>query len=331
MKLSRASAFLRSNRKRLIALTTAFVVLAFVALNVLAYNHAGAMMRYTDVSARTLGPESLGTWEKLKVLLNGVNLPRPVSQLEPTAMGPETRELSIAIDTGRDPLTLCAWYNDLGEETPLVIIFHGYSTEKTTLLREAKGMLELGASVLLVDFRGSGGSSESYCTVGVHEARDVAAMVRYARQQLEHSSIVLFGQSMGAVAIMRAVHKLDVQPDSIILESVFDSMLNTVRNRFDSMGVPSFPSAELLVFWGGQQLDFDGFEHDPIQYAASLTCRTLVRHGSEDPRAKISEARSVFDAVPGPKTFHEFRDLGHESFLGRRPEEWKAVVSKFLN
>ncbi len=108
-------------------------------------------------------------------------------------------------------------------------------------------------------------------------------------------------------------------------------MLNTMRNRFDSMGVPSFPSAELLVFWGGQQLDFDGFEHDPIQYAASLHCRTLFMHGGEDPRAKISEARSVFDAVPGPKTFHEFAGAGHESFLAKRPGEWKAAVLELIH
>jgi hypothetical protein len=53
---------------------------------------------------------------------------------------------------------------------------------------------------------------------------------------------------MGAAAVLRAVARCGVQPDAIIVESVFDNMLNTVRHRFEAMGVPSFPGAQLLVF-----------------------------------------------------------------------------------
>ena len=59
---------------------------------------------------------------------------------------------------------------------------------------------------------------------------------------------------MGAASVLRSVHSCGVQPDAIIAESVFDRMLTTVRHRFELMGVPSFPCAELLVFWGGRQL-----------------------------------------------------------------------------
>jgi len=139
-------------------------------------------------------------------------------------------------------VTLSAWYCGRGKEAPLVILFHGYSAEKTCLIREAKTFIDLGASVLLVDFRGSGGSSECYTTIGVREADDVAAVVRYASASLPHSSVVLFGQSMGAVAILRAVKEHGIAPDAVILEAVFDTMLNTVRNRFAAMGIPSFPA-----------------------------------------------------------------------------------------
>jgi alpha-beta hydrolase superfamily lysophospholipase len=88
----------------------------------------------------------------------------------------------------------------------VVILFHGYSAEKTAVVREARALLDLGASVLLADLRGSGGSSESYTTVGVHEAEDVAAAVRYVRGKLSHENVFLFGRSMGAAAILRAVH-----------------------------------------------------------------------------------------------------------------------------
>ncbi len=212
----------------------------------------------------------------------------------------------------------------------MVILFHGYSAEKTSLSGEARAFLDLGASVLLVDFRGSGGSSESYTTVGVHEAEDVAAAVRYARGKLSHDNVFLFGRSMGAAAILRAVHAHAIQPDGVILEAVFDTLLNTVRHRFRAMKVPAFPSAELLVFWGGRQWGFDGFEHNPSAYAASVRCPVLLMHGARDPRVRLTEARRVFEAIPGTKEFVTFEQSGHESYLSNNASQWRTAVERFI-
>ena len=223
-----------------------------------------------------------------------------------------------------------AWYCPGATPGPLVILFHGYAGEKTGTLHEARAFLEMGLSVLLVDFRGSGDSSESYTTLGFREAEDVACAVRYAHDHLPHSQVILYGQSMGAAAILRAVHACGVQPDAIIVEAVFDRMLSTVRNRFRIMGVPSFPSAELLVFWGGRQAGFDGFSLNPSEYAASVRCPILFLHGAADPRARPEEARRVFAAVPARKRFKEFPGIGHEASVARFPNEWKETVGQFL-
>jgi dipeptidyl aminopeptidase/acylaminoacyl peptidase len=87
------------------------------------------------------------------------------------------------------------------------------------MVPEARAFLDLGYSVMLVDFRGSGGSSESNTTVGFYEAEDVAAAVRYAQKQLPHSKLILYGGSMGAAAVLRAVANYNVQADAIIVES----------------------------------------------------------------------------------------------------------------
>ncbi len=302
------------------------IIVGFGALNLLAYNHARAMLVFAEEGDRTSKPEALAGWAKMKVLLSGVNLPRPQSDLPSSCLDPECTVLSIR----EGNITLEAWYCDRGEETPLVVIFHGYSADKTALINEAKGLLELGASVLLVDFRGSGGSSESYTTIGVHEADDVAAVAAYARARLKHAKLILFGQSMGAVAILRAADQNGVRPDGVIIEAIFDSMLNTVRNRFDAMGVPSFPCAHLLVFWGGRQWGFNGFKHNPVDYARSLNCRAIFMHGADDPRAKLSEGRRVYDAAPGQKMFEEFPAVGHEAYISKYPAEWKAAVAELI-
>jgi pimeloyl-ACP methyl ester carboxylesterase len=298
----------------------------FVALNVLSFNHARAMLRYSAGGPRTSKPEALAGWHKIKVLLAGVNVPRPQSDRQPSELSPQCRRLAIKCASG---VTLGAWYVDSGPQSPLLILFHGYAAEKACLVQEGRAFLELGASVLLVDFRGSGESSENYTTVGFHEADDVSAVMRYIRDTLPHRQAILYGQSMGAAAILRSIHQGDVKPDAVIVEAVFDSMLNTVRNRFDSMGVPSFPSAELLVFWGGVQNRFNGFAHKPVVYAKSLTCPALFMQGAGDPRARIEDAQRVFASVLGPKQFKVFH-AGHESYAARFPSEWRTAVESFM-
>ncbi len=304
------------------------VVFGIVALNALAYKHAYAMMHFTAGSPRTHEPEKLTLGQKAGVLFCGVNIPRPRSSARPVDLSPETRTLTFDCTNG---IKLGAWYSPSGNKNQLVILFHGYSAEKSGTLPQAKAFLELGVSVLLVDFRGSGDSSESYTTAGFAEAEDVAAAARYAREKLAHRQVVLYGQSMGAAAILRSVRSCGVQPDGIIVEAIFDKMLNTVRHRFEAMGVPSFPSAQLLVFWGGRQAGFNGFRHNPVDYASAVTCPILFLHGAADPRAILEEGRRVFNAVRARKDFKEFSELGHEDPLIRYPDEWKTVVSAFLS
>jgi len=317
---------MKNKTKKCIAAGVTVAVAGFAGLNVSAYSHARAMMRFSPGGDRTSKPEALNIWQKARVLSTGVNVPRPATDGSPPDLAADCRPLEISAPAG---ITVRAWYCDRGESTPLTILFHGYATEKTSLLEEARTLLDLGSSVLLVDFRGSGGSSEAYTTIGIHEADDVAAVVRFTEQNLSHSRTVLFGQSMGAVAILRAIHVDGIQPDAVILEAVFDTMLNTVRNRFRAMGVPSFPSAELLVFWGGHQWGFNGFEHNPVDYAPSLRCPALFMHGQHDPRAALEEGRRVFNAAPDPKRFVTFSRTGHESYIATQPTQWRTAVRQF--
>ncbi len=313
--------------KRVLVTVAVLAIVGFAGLNVLAYNQARAMTRFASAGLRTETPEDLSFWAKIKVMIGGVNTPRPSSRLLPTDLASNCEVLSIGVS---EYVTLEAWYCNRGETAPLVMLFHGYAAEKTAMLKEAQAFLDLGASVLLVDFRGSGGSSEAYTTVGVDEAEDVAAVFGFAERSIPHGRGVLFGQSMGAVAILRAVDKYGIQPDAVIVEAVFDTMLHTVCNRFHTMHVPSFPSAELLLFWGGQQCGFNGFRHNPVDYAASVNCPALFMHGAEDSRAQLAEGRRAYDAVPGPKKFEIFAHAGHGSYVSSNPDQWRAAVNPFL-
>jgi alpha-beta hydrolase superfamily lysophospholipase len=281
-----------------------------------------------EAGERTPPPERLAWRSRVVPLLRGAVLPHPRHRRTPADL-PLPYERRWA--TTSDGLRLESWHVHAPEARGTVLLLHGYAAAMDSMLDPARELRALGWSSCLVDFRGSGGSAGSRTTLGVEEARDVAAGWRAARASTAPGRpVVVYGASMGAAAALRAVAHEGVRPDGLILAAPFDRLLHTVANRFQSLGVPAFPAAHLLVFWGGLQHGFDGFAHNPEDYAAAVRCPTLVLHGSADERATAAEARRLFARLAGPKDFHLFEGLGHESFLSRRPVEWRATVASFL-
>ncbi len=184
--------------------------------------------------------------------------------------------------------------------------------------------------MLLVDFRGVGGSSGSDTTLGVREAKDVAQAVGYLQQQWSGRPILLYGASMGAVAVMRAIAQEGIAPAAVILESPFDRLLNTVRHRFTAMGIPSFPGAELIVWWGGWQQGIDGFAHNPVEYAKDIKSPVLLMYGKYDKRVTLQKIQSILNALPDRKQLAVFPAVGHGSLASDDPQKWQQHVQQFL-
>jgi alpha-beta hydrolase superfamily lysophospholipase len=192
---------------------------------------------------------------------------------------------------------------------------------------------ELGYAALLVDFRGSGGSSGNFTTIGYFEASDVLACERFARQMLiaPHEPLIFYGQSMGAAALLRAVGDLGATPDAIVIESPYDRLTSAVANRFHAMHLPAFPLAQLLVFWGGVQEGYWGFGMNPAESARRVHCPTLMFHGELDSRVTTVQATSVFDHLAGPKHLELYQQSAHDSFFDGDTDRWSHAVTTFLD
>lgn len=320
----RLLAWLRGHPWRTSGLVLLF---CFLLLNLLAYQHAHAMLTYSAEPYPTLSPQAFSAWRKIKALVFGVTIARPENTRTPQDLGLRAETFRIPGDGGID---LEGWLLLPPNPRGTVLLFHGYAASRSSLLQEARAFHDMGFAAVLIDFRGSGGSTGHTTTVGYEEAEDVAAVVRHVRSLGLARPLILFGQSMGGAAVLRSIAALEVRPDAIILESVFDRMLTTVRNRFDLMGVPSFPAAELLVFWGGMQVGFSGFGHNPAEYARHCDCATLVLHGAQDRHAKPEEGKAIYENLAGSKEIVVVADAGHTSLLGAGPGQWKAVVWNFL-
>jgi alpha-beta hydrolase superfamily lysophospholipase len=258
-------------------------------------------------------------------LLGGVTLPRPGPAETPAHVGLPYAVHSFAGDEG--PLE--AWHVPHPAARGTVVMFHGYKACKAVLLPEARAFHGLGYACFLVDFRGSGGSEGDHTSIGYYEADDVARAAAFARRRWPSAPLILYGQSMGSAAILRAL-SAGLKADAAVLECPFDRLLTTVKARFATLGVPSFPGAQLLVFWGGVRHGFDGFRHNPVEYAARVRCPTLLMHGARDWRVRTAEARAIYAALAGPKRWELFAEAGHQSYCGACRGRWCEVVEGFL-
>ncbi len=91
------------------------------------------------------------------------------------------------------------------------------------MLAEAYEFRYQGYNVLMVDFRAHGNSGGNTTTIGVREAEEVKLAYDYVSQMGE-KKIILWGSSMGAVAIAKAVADYDIKPAGVILEMPFASL-----------------------------------------------------------------------------------------------------------
>lgn len=303
------------------------LLLGFIALNLLAFLHGRSMSRYSERGARTSPPETLNGFAKAKVLLTGATIPRPENTRSPADYG---LDFETVYFSGAFEVRLEAWHVRKGGSRGIILMFHGHGAAKDSLLPAAEAFHELGWDCGLVDFHGSGGSGTGKTSVGWYEANDVAAAFRHFAPMYPEKPVVLYGASMGSTAILRAVHDLQVSPTGVVLELPFDRLLNAARTRFKAMHLPSWPAAELLVFYGGLSAGFNGFALNPASYARSVTCPALVLNGELDPRAPSAQAVAVFKNLAGPKTRRQFAGIGHRTLVQHDPKSWRATLSAFL-
>ena len=302
---------------------TLYIFLAgLLSLNIIACNHAWRFTHFSKVSAQRTKPEDLSLGKKLQTAILGIPNPRPHNTIVPSQ--------SYETITLQSHETLEAWLIEVPSSKGVIALFHGYTRCKAHMLSYAREFHQLGYSTLLVDFMGSGGSSGNQTTIGFKEALDVRVAADYLQQRFPEKPIILFGESMGAVAVMKAIDEEPLQVDKLILHCPFGYMKKTTQKRFEAMGIPSFILADILLFYGGLINGFNAFHHNPVEYAKSIKLPTLLLWGARDARVTRSETDEIFANLQGEKSLGVFTNSGHENYLKQHQSEWRLQVKQFL-
>lgn len=230
----------------------------------------------------------------------------------------------------KNKTTIEAWYHHTDSAKGIVILFHGLSGNKTTVLEQANEFRYWGFDVMLVDARAHGNSGGNSTTIGYREAEEVKLAYDYARQAGQ-KNIYLWGFSMGAVQIIKAISDYSMQPAGVILEMPFGSLQSHLKKRMNSIGFPKQPFGFFITLWVGMEKGFNGFGFNSVQYAKKLSCPVLLEYGSRDQLVDPEDIKSIYKAISSPdKKLVVYEGANHESFLNKDPLLWRKEVGEFL-
>ncbi len=229
--------------------------------------------------------------------------------LQPGDLGLAHEEAFLAAEDG---VRIHAWLLPAAGARRLILVCHGNAGNLSHRLRRAREMQRrLGASVLLFDYRGYGRSEGSPDEQGT--SRDARAAWRYATgtKGLPPSSIVLFGESLGAaVAAQLALEK---PARALVLESPFTSIPDMARVAY-----PFLPPVGPLI----------RTRYETLAKAPRLALPLLVLHGERDEVVPIAQGRRVFEAAAGPKRFVAIPGAGHnDTYLAGGQPYWDALAA----
>lgn len=213
---------------------------------------------------------------------------------------------------------------ELAQGRFLVIYFCGNAGNRSYRQLEIELLTQVGADVLIFDFRGYGDSSGEPTEEGL--ARDARAAWRFATESLnvEPRRVVLFGESLGggvAVRLARDLSATKTPSGGLILRSTFSSLTDVGAHHF-----PWLPVRWLLL---------DRFPSE--ERIPEVTCPLLQFHGLRDTIIPLRFGRKLFAAAPEKsavgvaKTFVELPNADHNDVLETSSSEISRTIRRFFD
>lgn len=235
----------------------------------------------------------------------------------------------------KNGILIDAWYSKPDSAAKgTVILFHGIMANKGMLAAEAAEFRYQGYNVMLIDFRAHGNSAGNTTTIGFRESEEVKLAYDYLAGKGERN-IFLYGNSMGAAAVTRAVAEYNLRPAGIILEMPFASLQSHLRARARAQGfrgIGEKPFGFLVTLWIGVERGFSGFNYKTTTYAKKVNCPVLMQWGALDRYVLRAETDKVYKAIgSSDKKLVVYEKAAHESLLQNEPAKWRLATEAFFS
>ena len=236
--------------------------------------------------------------------------------------------------TSFDGLKLRGYYYEYAPDSPLELIFHGYSGNAE---RDLSGGVErcfaLGRSCILIDQRGAGMSEGKVCSFGVNERRDCLYWIEFATKKFgAERPIIIGGISMGAATVMMASgENLPKNVVCVMADCGYSSQKDIICKVVKEMKLPVkliYPFIKLgASTFGG----FDLEETTPVEAVAKSKTPIVFIHGDNDDFVPYEMSVACFNACNSPKNLVTIEGAGHGLAFPVNQEKYVESLRDFAN
>lgn len=205
----------------------------------------------------------------------------------------------------------------LGESDITLLWFHGNAGNISHRLDNILMLHQrLGASVLIIDYRGYGLSEGRPSEKGIY--MDAEAAFDYLASDLGlnvERDVILLGRSLGAGVAVEMATRHGVR--GVILESGFTS----IREMADASGSP-LPIPLVLALFEAR--------YDSISKMGRVESPVMIVHGDRDDTVPYWMAEKLFGAASEPRTLYPIRGAGHNDTVYVGGEAYFAALEEFI-
>lgn len=249
------------------------------------------------------------------------------------ALGAERADLEAA---AHDGILLRGWKVRAAHPNgDWVLLFHGRSQNRLSMMAHAKFLLASGYSVVMMDARANGESGGAISTYGHIERYDAVAIVDALAAQETVRHLFALGESMGAAVALQSA-AVEPRIEGVVAEGAFRN-LHEVMYDYAGLRLSEFlgktvfrPAAIMAVHETEHQGGFDFDDVSPEAAVAQRDFPVLLISGLKDHNIPRRHAEAIFQAAKGPKELWLVPGAHHQKALQTAPQEFQRRVLKFF-
>ncbi|MEO8523386.1 MAG: alpha/beta fold hydrolase [Caldimonas sp.] len=211
------------------------------------------------------------------------------------------------------------WAGNDDPAAPVMLYLHGARRDVGRTSYRVREMRELGFSVLAVDYRGFGNSTDELPSeAGVVE--DAAAAWRWLGAHRPGQARYLFGHSLGGAIAVQLAAQLGEgaaaeAPKGVIVEGTFTS----IGDMFGTLKWGWLPITMLITQ-----------RFDSLATVPRIKAPLLVVHGSEDTLVPSRFGRELYERATSAKQFVLVEGGTHTTTTWRGTEQYRAALRDFF-
>ena len=217
-----------------------------------------------------------------------------------------------------------------------VLLFHGRSQNRLSMLNYATFLLNSGYGVIMMDARAHGESGGAIATYGHLERYDTSAILDALTQGETVGHIYALGESMGAAVALQSA-AADPRIEGVVAEGSFSNLHEVMYDyaglRWNAfLGKTLFRPVEMFAVRETEHQA--GFDFDDVSPEDSVRQRgfpILLIGGLKDHNIPRRHAEAIFTAAKGPKELWLVPGAGHKQAIKVAPEEFQRRILNFFS